>query len=299
VRACKAQRKRPYVGRLTFYCSILTHDRSSSLLALLASIYGVELPRGARVKIFIWDNASTQEHYERVRLHPYCKDKNVCYLRSLENSFMCGKRHLEEAILNDWHAERNCFVIHLDDDVQLSQAWLVSAWSALVDRGWDASGSVEMWKGRRIYSGQKELDIIEQDIDGRRVKVWNWLREPVPTSEERWNVQFAGHRALLVRMEAVSRVRHDRELLIGGEDLDYSLTLRRAGCSIGIAHGSLICHRGLGEKDAEGFRTYDKVLSSWRRFYRKWGFVRRDACSEAGLPELDWLRAVSRPESRL
>jgi GT2 family glycosyltransferase len=110
-------------------------------------------------------------------------------------------------------------------------------------------------------------------------------------------VAFAGHRALIVRMEAAARVRHDPEMLIGGEDLDYSLALREAGYVLGIAHHAQIIHRGMDEADAEGFRTFDKVLRSWRWFYRKWGFVRRDACEEAGLSSEAWLSLFSHADS--
>jgi GT2 family glycosyltransferase len=278
-----------------FYFAILTHNRPDGLLALAQSIARLQLPPSSRCRLVVLDNGSDPEHSERLSRAPLLAELGASYVRSPVNTFMAGKWHLEELVLREWGGEPEAFLVHLDDDVQLEESWLVQAWSALEERGWDASGSVECWQGELVFSGQPRLWLSQEEVDGRTVGVWDWRWETVPDTPRRSVVAFAGHRALLVRMEAASRVRHDPSLLIGGEDLDYSLALRRAAFTIGIAHDARIQHRGLGEQDAPGFRTYDKVLASWRRFYRKWGFVRRNANREANLPPQEWLRRVSAP----
>lgn len=279
-----------------FYFAVLTHNRSASLLALLESIFRQRFPPGDRFKIFVFDNASAPEHRRRFEQSAFYGDRRVVYTYSPENTYMRGKCHLEEAARAGWGGGEDCYLVHLDDDVRLTDSWLPNALDTLRAQRLDACGSVEDRRGVKVYSGQTALRMSDEVVDGRAVRVWDWLWEPV-VSEARYSpVEFAGHRALMVRMEAADRVRHDPEMLIGGEDVDYSLALRRAGYSIGIAHDAQIIHRGMGEADAEGFRTFDKVLSSWRWFYRKWGFVRRDACEEAGLSGEEWLRLVCRPE---
>ena len=278
---------------MLFYFAILTHNRSLSLIALLDSIYQLEFPPRANYRIFVWDNSSDQEHHQQFSKSIFFNKKNLYYFRSVENVFMRGKYELEKLILKECDDQEECFLIHLDDDVQLTRTWLMNAFFALQNLGWDACGSVENWLGRLVFSGQTKLDIVEQLVDARIIRVWDWHWEPVPRELNQSSVEFAGHRALMVRMEIVQYVQHDPNLLIGGEDLDYSLTLRQAGYRIGIDHNALIYHRLLGEKDAKGFRTYDKVLHSWRRFYRKWGIVRRNASLEAGVSEEKWLRLVT------
>ncbi|HKH47085.1 MAG TPA: glycosyltransferase [Thermoanaerobaculia bacterium] len=272
---------------------ILTHDRSESLLALLRSIDSLERPPGARFRILVWDNASAAEHVAALRSSPFFDRPEVRLLRSEENTFLRGKRLLEDALFAAGGWSEEDFVAHLDDDVQLSPGWLLCALRSLAGEGWIASGSVEERRGQVVYSGQARLHLREEPVDGRTVRVWDHCEQPVPDLAGCSRVQFAGHRGLLVRSGAAARVRHDPELLIGGEDLDYSLALQQAGGAIGIAHAARIVHRGLGEGDAPGFRTREKVLSSWRHFYRKWGLLRRNACREAGLSEDEWLRHVT------
>jgi GT2 family glycosyltransferase len=281
---------------MTFYFSILTHNRALSLLVLLESIYRLDFPPHSDFQIFILDNASSLQHVEVLRQSIFFNEKKVTYRRYTWNTFMSGKFYLENMVLNSCKDQKDCFLIHLDDDVQLTKSWLLSAWSTLQEQRWDASGSVERWQGRLVFSGQRSLHFAEEQVAGRPVKVWDWRWDPVPMSLPFSRVEFAGHRALLVRMEVVARVRHDPRMLIGGEDIDYSLALRNASYSIGITHSALITHRGLEEKDAAGFRTFENILSSWRWFYRKWGFVRRNACSEAGVSVTEWLRLVSQEQ---
>jgi GT2 family glycosyltransferase len=151
--------------------------------------------------------------------------------------------------------------------------------------------------GDTFFMGQPSLDLIDENVEGMPVRVWDWHWQSVPESVAYSRVEFAGHMALLVRMEAAARVRHDPRMLAGGDDIDYSLALRKAGFSMGIAHRAKMVHRSLNEQDAEGFRTFDRVLSSWRCFYNKWGFVRRGACFEAGVTSQEWLRLVIQPQA--
>jgi GT2 family glycosyltransferase len=278
----------------TFHFAVLTHNRSRSLIALLESIRDLHRPAGARFDVTVFDNASDDEHVRRVTASGLIDGLGASYVYSRENVFMSAKWHLETAILERWSGERDVYLIHVDDDVQFRRPWLVNAWSALRRERYDACGSVEMWAGRLVFSGQTTLHVTTEHVDGRPVKTWEWQWQSAPEDARSSPVEFAGHRALMVRMEAAALVRHDPGLLIGGEDVDYSLALRQAGYAIGIAHDARIEHRALGEVDAPGFRTYDKVLESWRRFYGKWGFVRRNANNEAGVSVEEWLRLVSR-----
>lgn len=274
------------------YFAVLTHNRPHSVIALLSSIFKLTIPPKEDFKVLILDNGSSIESREIIEKSSVVRDPRITYWYSPQNVFMEGKCHLEARVLAEACGTAG-FIAHLDDDVQLAESWLLNTWNVVQVRGLDACGSVEESNGRMVFSGQKSLVISEEIIGGRVVKVWDWQSQMVPQSGEYSLVQFAGHRALLVRLEAARLVKHDARLLIGGEDVDYSQALLKAGFSIGIAHQARILHRALGEYDAANFRTRDKVLSSWRYFYQKWGFVRRNACTEVGLREEEWLKLVT------
>ena len=280
-----------------FYFAVLTYNRANSLQAHVKSILDLKFPAGADFKIFIFDNASAPAHRERFQRSSFFHHPKIVYTYSPVNTYMRGKCHLEDMVSEDWKDQQNCFLVHLDDDVQLTESWLLNAWTVLQNNGLDACGSVVELNGKTFFMGQQSLDLIDENVEGMPVLVWDWHWQSVPESVAYSRVEFAGHMALLVRMEAAARVRHDPRMLAGGDDIDYSLALRKAGFSIGIAHRAKMVHRGLHEQDAEGFRTFDRVLSSWRCFYNKWGFVRRSACFEARVTSQEWLRLVIQPQA--
>lgn len=281
-----------------FNFAVLTHNRAESLQANLKSILALKFPAGADFKIFIFDNGSSPAHCESFQHSSLFYHPKIVYQHSPQNTYMRGKCHLEDMVSEVWQDQPNCFLIHLDDDVQLTESWLLHAWNILQDNQLDACGSVAEVYGETCFVGQPTLDLVNEEVEGEPVRVWDSHWQSLPESRAAYTrVEFAGHLALLVRMEAAAQVRHDPRLLVGGEDIDYSLALRKAGFAIGIAHRAKVVHRGLDERDAAGFRTFDKVLSSWRCFYDKWGFVRRSACFEAGVTSQDWLRLVTHRQS--
>jgi len=275
---------------MLFRFLILTHNRPASVLALVGNIRRLEKPPAARLEIIIWDNGSKARAQEQV-YRAVGSDPEVHYIRATTNTFMQGKWHLENRAFHNWNGECDSFLVHLDDDVQLADEWLVHAWKAVERYGWIACGSVVAAGGRFRLSGQRELRISIEKLSGGAVSVWDW--EPHFADQEGASqVRFAGHRALLVRMTPVTS-RHDPHLLIGGEDLDYSLTLQRNGGIIGIDSKCRTIHRAFREGEVPGFRTRERVAESWRHFYGKWGFVRRSACLEAGMTEQEWLNLFS------
>jgi GT2 family glycosyltransferase len=273
---------------MTVWFAILTHNRPKSLLALVRSIDQQKLPIGWARRIVIWDNASSDASRREFLASSRSKAADVIYQFSSRNLFMVGKRELERLVLADCDVANDLYA-HLDDDVLLESGWLNAALHAMNTYRFDACGSVEPREGKLMVSGQSELRFRDVLIDQNHIRVWQWTWEAVGERQV-MEVAFAGHRALLTRMECVRKVRHDQELHIGGEDVDYSLSLRKAGYRIGIARGAAIRHRARGEGEIPGFRTRERVIQSWRHFYSKWGFVRIDACEEAGLSPEDWLR---------
>jgi GT2 family glycosyltransferase len=261
----------------------LTYRRPDSLARLIESVTTQELPPGVEGELFVWDNDPTARYDSHPiggsvkqgwRAHLYISNFNVK---------MRAKRHLE-----DWcFASASTFdaVIHLDDDVVLEPGWIMACLDAF-SVGFDACGSVERFNGALVCSGQTRLHLSESPIG---VTQWQWKTEPVEPGFGIRPAEFAGHRAMMVRAGLARRVRHDPVMSIGGEDLDYSLALVDDGGHIALSEHARIRHRSGGEEDAVGFRTNADVIESWRRFYRKWGFVRRNAASEAGLCNEDWL----------
>lgn len=266
---------------------IPTHDRWPSLAKAIGSIGRLKRIADYQVHTIIFDNGSTLSNPTSAITTSY---GDTVHLRSDKNIFMRAKPELEKWAFSNIQLSEQDSIVHLDDDVVLSPEWLDAARVAL-ESGFDACGSVEMRNGELTVSGQLSLDIQARIVAGVPVNVWNWKLEPVLTDfGANFPVAFAGHRALAVRASTAIKVMHDPYYLIGGEDLDYSLSLTSFGAKIGIARHALIEHRSLGESDALGFRTRDKVELSWRHFFNKWGFVRANAGNEAGLAELDWLK---------
>lgn len=262
---------------------ILTFKRPAGLERLLASLARQALPPGSRLDVFVWNNDPGAKA-------GFAQDKitgsgmiTVHEHVSGENLKMRAKRSLE-----DW-----CFqtsdafdaIIHLDDDVVLEPGW-ISACLEAFDLGYDACGSVEDFQGRRVVSGQTELNLSRAP---NGVGQWRWVWEDVEAHFGIRPARFAGHRAMMVQAGLARRARHDPHLRIGGEDLDYSLELERQGGRIAISERAVIRHRSANEEDAPGFRNHDDICQSWLRFYRKWGFVRLNAASEAGVSEAQWL----------
>ncbi len=280
---------------MTVYFAILTYNRSKSLLQLLETIFKQSLPPGGRFQVVIWDNCSDETHVQAFRNSRFGEVDHVRYIIGKENAFMVGKRHLEDAVLDLGPDPKNDYLVHLDDDVQLSESWLSHVFRCMEQLRLDACGSVETWKGQLIYSGQTHLHTTAKTGDLYPLKVWKWQWQEVPAnaSVAGAEVAFAGHRALLVKMAVAVQVKHDPQMLIGGEDLDYSLALKAAGFRIGIAHQALIYHRLLKEEDAHNFRSPDKILHSWKHFHQKWGFVRNNVDRELQIVREAWLKTAA------
>ena len=273
---------------MTVWFAILTHNRPLSLLSLIRSIDEQTLPNNWVKRIVIWDNASSDESRREFLASDRSIKPDVVYQFSSQNLFMVGKYELERLVLAECDVDNDLYV-HLDDDVLLEPGWLGAAVDAINNCNYDVCGSVEPREGKLIVSGQSKLRFRDVLVEQHSIRVWDWTWEPVGARQV-MDAEFAGHRALLTRMECVRKVRHSKDLYIGGEDVDYSLSLRGAGFRVGITRGAAIRHRASGEQEIAGFRTRDRVIESWKHFYRKWGFVRIDACREAGLTPDDWLR---------
>jgi GT2 family glycosyltransferase len=276
---------------MTIWFAILTHNRPDSLLRLLQSIDEQELPEGCRKQIVIWDNASSEANRQQLLAAVRSRESDIQYVYSPRNLFMAAKYELERLILSRCTDDSD-FCGHFDDDVALERRWVGAALDAINHHGFDVCGSVEPYNGTLVVSGQSELLLSNVTIDQIPVRCWEWRWEPVG-DREICEVVFAGHRALLARMRCVREVQHSENLLIGGEDLDYSLALRKAGFRICISRYAEIRHRPGGEAEVAGFRTSQRVIESWQHFYKKWGFVRTNACQEIGMSPEDWIRLFS------
>jgi hypothetical protein len=274
---------------------ILTYQRPEGLAGLLDSIAAQALPEGAKSRMIIWDNDPASRG-DRSLESRHRGAAELRYIVARKNHKLEARRLLEDVAFEGCGPDdtpSDDVVVHLDDDVVLEPGWLIAAVEASRRRNWGAVGSVESYEGRLVYSGQTRLNLADMTIDGRPIKVWRWEWQDVPAQVGEVAAVFAGHRALLVNAGLAARARHDPCYRIGGEDLDYSLTLTKAGGQIGLSPLARIVHRGHGEEDAFQFRSRDDVVSSWRHFYRKWGFVRLNAATEAGMDENSWLRVVS------
>lgn len=273
--------------------AVPTRDRSESLVALLETFDAQAAEAGVEWRALVWDDASSEG--ERARLRAWSgwgrEQIEVRFSEGVER--MRAKRHLDDMAVAAWDRRGEAYLAHLDDDVLPHPGWLAAALEPLRAGRFDGCGSAERVDGRLVLSGQTELQIEPVPVDGRVVRVWEWRREYVDGRRGAVEVAFAGHRAMVVRLESVAAVPHDPAYTIGGEDLDWSLALRVAGQRLGIACDAVIDHRARGEHDAPDFRAREHVLRSWRHFHGKWGFVRGGAASEAGLERDEWLRRVS------
>lgn len=276
---------------MTIWFAILTHNRPASLLRLLQSIDGQKLPDGCQKQIVIWDNASSDENRQRVLASDWPTRPDVQYVYSPRNLFMIAKYELDRLVLSRCGDDGD-FCAHLDDDVMLEPEWLSAALDAIGSHGFDACGSVEPHNGILVVSGQSELMLRDVMAGQTPVRVWDWRWEPVGEREVS-EVVFAGHRALLARMSCVQEVQHSQHIQIGGEDLDYSLSLKKAGFRICVSRHAEIRHRASNEGEITGFRSAQRVIDSWQHFYKKWGFVRTNACDEIAMSTEDWIRLFS------
>lgn len=258
---------------------VLTYERPNALRKLLTSIRRQHTSQ-SDIAITVLDNASSQQ--ASLQAQQACQQLDATYVLSPVNTMMRGKRVLEDLAFGEGPA--GDVVVHVDDDVVLTDGWLDEAVSPLRRNTFGACGSVEMWQDRLVLSGQQHLHLREVPTGGTTIRVWDWQWQDVDARATDVAVEFAGHRALAVLADLATHTRHDPHYLIGGEDLDYSLKLRHnAHQSIGIATKAIIHHRAEGEQDAAGFRTHSNVVASWSHFYHKWGFLRANACHEAGL----------------
>jgi len=273
---------------MTVWFAILTHNRPESLLALVQSIDRQALPGKWQKRIVIWDNGSVPAARDKALSYQRLLEPDVQYIYSKQNFFMVAKYELERVVLESCDSGADFFA-HLDDDVQLEEGWLRAAIEAMTSENFDVCSSVEPRDGVLMVSGQSELALREVTVGSSSLRVWDWVWEPVGTRGIT-PVVFAGHRALLTRVACVEKVRHSQNLLIGGEDLDYSLELKKMGFRLCISPEAEIRHRAQGEMEIPGFRSPQRVIDSWRHFYQKWRFVRMDACKEADLRPEEWVR---------
>lgn len=266
------------------HVTVMTHDRSASLRSLLASLDRQR--EGERLEITILDNGSAEPHAAEVRR--IAERHGARRLRTECNLFVAGKRLLEDDVFARTKPD---VLVRLDDDVVPEDGWLDAVLTVL-DTGVAACGSVENHDGDLAISGQRAFKFTNEVLDGKAVKIWDWQwHEPdlALASEE---VELAGQRAHAVDGRVAFHIRHDPAFLVGGEDADYSLRLRHAGHKLRIARSAMIRHRTLGERDVAGYRIAENVIPSWQYFYRRWGFIRRSAADEAGMPLEDFVAAV-------
>lgn len=266
------------------HVAVMTHDRSASLACLLASL-DRQHPH-QQVAVTILDNGSAEPH--AVEVQRIAVQHGARVLRSARNLFVSGKRTLEDEI---FACAKPDVLVRLDDDVVLDEGWLHAVLSVL-DIGAAACGSVEDHDGDLAISGQRIFELAEEVVGGQMITVWDWRWHEPNISMSSEVVALAGQRALAVDGRTAFRVRHDPVFLIGGEDADYSLRLRNAGHELRVASAARIKHRTLGERDVVGYRVPQNVIPSWQHFYRRWGFIRRDAAVEAGIPFEDFVAAV-------
>jgi GT2 family glycosyltransferase len=266
--------------------AILTHNRKQSLAALLESI--VTQACRCAYAITILDNGSTAAHAAAV--HSLASRYGAALVRSEANLRMAGRRFLEDRLFEvGTDAD---VLVHLDDDVVLGEDWLGAVVEGLTAGGFAACGSVEDHEGDLMISGQRTIEIDSYATPRGPANVWRWKWHSPEPGERTIPVEFAGHRALAVRIETARELRHDPDLVAGGDDVAYSLALCRSGHGIAVARRAVIIHRSLGEQAASGFRSPDAVIESWSRFHQKWGFVRDTAADEAELTLDDFLQAV-------
>lgn len=262
--------------------AILTHNRSRSLAQLMQSIAAQAECGSSSVTIF--DNGSGPAHAQAVAALANAYGATV--VRSAINLQMAGRRALEDHILDQRTA--GDVLVHLDDDVVLHEGWLRAALCTLADEGTAACGSVEDRDGDLMISGQRTIAHARVS----QVDVWQWTWHEPDARHSHIPVDFAGHRALAVLTSVAASVRHDPVLIAGGDDIDYSLAIRQHGGSLAVAREAVITHRSLGEPAASP-RTQRDILTSWRHFYAKWGFVRDTAAGEAGMALESFVAAVA------
>jgi GT2 family glycosyltransferase len=271
--------------------AILTYNRKQSLAALLESI--VAQAYGCAYAITILDNGSTAEHAGAV--HSLASRYGAALVRSEVNLRMAGRRLLEDRIFEvGTDAD---VLVHLDDDVVLGEDWLGAVLDVLATGSFAACGSIEDRDGDLMISGQRTIEIDSYATPRGPADVWRWRWHSPEPGEPAIPVEFAGHRALAVRIETARDVRHDPDLIAGGDDVAYSLALRRSARRLAVARQAVIVHRSLGERGASGFRSPDAVIESWRCFHQEWGFVRDTAAHEVGLTLDGFLEAVRGTEA--
>jgi GT2 family glycosyltransferase len=267
------------------HVSVMTHDRSASLSALLSSLAS---QRSAEpFEITILDNGSSKRHAANVRR--IAGEHGARLIQSDRNLFVAGKRVLEDEI---FARTRPDVLVRVDDDVVLSEGWLDAVLSELTDET-AVCGSIEDDDGDLAISGQRTFELADELVAGQMVKVWDygWHEPNLAMPSE--VVEFVGQRALAIDGRVAFQVRHDPVFLVGG-DADYSLRLRDAGYELRVASAAMIRHRTLGEGDVVGFRVANNVVPSWQYFHQRWGFFARSAAAEAGMSLEDFAAAVVR-----
>jgi hypothetical protein len=264
--------------------SVMTHDRPTSLAALLESIEGQH--SSDPIKITILDNASHARHAANVEQVAQLHGARL--IRTDRNLFIAGKRALEDEIFANAKPD---VLVRVDDDVVLGEGWLDAVLSTL-DAGAGACGSVEDHDGDLAISGQRRFHLASEVIGRHPVTVWDWQWDDPNLDVSSEAVEMANQRAVAVDGLAAFETRHDPVFLMGGEDADYSLRLRAAGQELRVASGAMIRHRTLGEGDVPGCRVANNVIPSWQHFHRRWGFIRRSAAAEVGMSFEQFVDAV-------
>lgn len=264
--------------------SVITHDRSKSLAALLASV--TDQDADVTPQITILDNGSSPHHAKAMQL--LANRYGARLLRNERNRFLAAKRDIEDEI---FARSRPDVLVRVDDDVVLSRGWL-SAVLTVLEGGSAACGSVEDHGGDLAISGQRRFEITTEAIGRHTIRVWDWRWHEPNRSVTSEAVELAGQRALALDGRTAFHIRHDPTFLIGGEDADYSLRLRDAGHELRVTTDALIRHRVRGEADIEGARVAANVISSWGYFYRRWGFVKRSGAVEAGISFEEFVDAI-------
>lgn len=266
--------------------AILTHNRPESLTRLLHSIAAQATPREHAITIF--DNGSDQPQAATIR--QLAERFRATVIRSGTNLRMAGRRALEDHLFGVADAD---VLVHLDDDVTLGEGWLAATLRCLNGASYAACGSIEDHDGDQMISGQRTIDIRPHLTGAGPVRLWRWAWQAPESGEQVVPVEFAGHRALAVRMEVARGVRHDPGLAAGGDDIAYSLALRCRGHRLAVSTDATIRHRSAREPDLPGFRAPSAVIESWRTFHRTWGFVRDTAAAEARMTLDEFLHAVT------
>ena len=213
--------------------------------------------------------ANTLVPYEILIIDNYSQDDSVLFLEKIKDPRIRvyinhSNLGFSKACNQGLVEARGEFFVTMNPDVVVPEGWLTRLLHHLeINSRTLIVGPKSLGFGGSQWAGPLSFSSRLPVADRKFARLYHRMSEPV---------KFLSGCLLLFDRRLLRRIGYfDENLILGGDDYDLSLRVRRAGYEIRIAKDLLIRHVGHGSfRNSDPQENERLATASWRYFYRKW-----------------------------